>query len=324
MMQPLTVITTVFNPRRFASRLRLYDDFRRWLAQADVQLLTVEVAFGDRPHAVTARKNPWHLQLRTRHELWHKEKALNLGLQRLNQLVPDWRYVAWMDADMKLVRDDWATETVHLLQHYAVVQLFGEAAWLGPDHHVLFNARSIARNFHEHDVIDWYDHPGMTFRDVKKAGNYVVRAGHPGLGWAFRREELDRVGGWLDTCVNGSGDLHMVGCMTGKPELALPDDLSPGYKAAITRYGARCERQIRRNVSYLPGTALHYWHGRAKSRGYEDRGNLLVRYQFDPTTDILPDSQGLWRWNLDDPRVQALAVETRKSLAARNEDGNEV
>lgn len=318
-MTPLYVITTVFNPRRFKSRYRLYREFAQWLRDCGVSLLTVEIAFGDRPHEITSPSDPWHLQLFTRHELWHKERALNLGLARLSQLVPDWKYTAWMDADIRLVTPGWPEETVHLLQHYAVLQLFGEASWLGPDNQQLFCARSIARNFQEYGVIDWYDHPGMTFRDKKKQ-TYIVKAGHPGLGWAFRREELDRIGGWLDTCVNGSADLHMAGCFTGKPELALPEDISPGYRKSFHQYGERCERQIRRNVSYLPGQALHFWHGQAKQRGYEERGGLLVKFQYDPSSDIFPDSQGLWKWNLDDPRVHALAVETRRSLADRNED----
>ena len=57
-MQPLYVVTTVFNPRRFASRHRLYANFAAWLAQQGVRLLTVEVAFGDRPFAVTTAADP--------------------------------------------------------------------------------------------------------------------------------------------------------------------------------------------------------------------------------------------------------------------------
>lgn len=322
-MQPLFVISTVFNPRRFESRYKLYKNFAKWVKDSGAKLLTVEIAFGDRPFEITENNNPFNIQLRTRHEIWHKERALNIGLSRLCELVHDWKYVAWMDADIKLVRDDWDTEAIHLLQHYAIIQMFGEASSMGPDHHVIFTSKSILRNFEEHSVIDWYDHPGLTFRDITKK-NYTVRAGHPGLAWAFRREELQDVGGWLDTCVNGSADLHMAGCYTGKSDLALPTEVSAGYRNSILRYGELCEFYIRRNVSYMPGAAHHYWHGRPRQRGYEERGGCLIKYQFDPHTDLIKGLNGLWKWNLADSRVRDMAIATRKSLASRNEDGNEL
>jgi hypothetical protein len=307
----------VFNPRRFASRYKLYQEFSAWVAKHGVKLLTVEIAFGERAHAATS-SDPWHLQLRTRHEMWHKERALNCGLARLHQVAPGWQYVAWMDADVKLVRDDWAQEAVHLLQHYAVLQLFSEARSLGPHYESIFSCRSIAANYRDYGRVDWGTDPGLA------SMQQYARRGHPGLGWAFRRDELERVGGWLDVCINGSGDLHMAGCYTGQPLLAMPVGISRGYREAVLRYGERCDRYMRCNTSCMPGACDHYWHGRSRHRGYEDRWKLLVKYQFDPALDLSPDSQGLWRWNLDDRRVLALASETRASLAARNEDGNEL
>jgi len=315
-MQPLYVITSVFNPRRFQSRLRLYKAFSNWVAKAGVKLLTVEVAFGDRSHDATIESDAWHLQLRTKHELWHKERALNLGLHRLSQLDPKWSHVAWMDADVKLVRDDWASETIHLLQHYAVVQMFGEARSLDSNYQSLFSCRSIARNFEEHGTIEWGNNPGLEKR------NLYARQGHPGLAWGFRRDELNDIGGWLDTCINGSGDLHMMGCYSGKWDLALSPRASSGYRDSIKRYGELCHKFVRQNVSFMPGTCDHYFHGHSKDRGYDARWKLLDKFRFNPSTDLIQDIQGLYKWNLSDPRVMALAVSTRKSLASRNEDAS--
>lgn len=62
-----------------------------------------------------------NLQLRTSHEIWLKENSLNLGFARL---PPDWKYAAWIDADVTFARPDWACETVHQLQHNPVVQMW--------------------------------------------------------------------------------------------------------------------------------------------------------------------------------------------------------
>lgn len=315
-MNPLYVLTPVFNPRRFASRVRLYNDFSKWTAAAGVKLLTVEIAFGERPHVVTT-SDPWHMQLWSRSEIWHKERALNLALQRLTQIDPRWQYVAWMDADVKLARDDWAEEAVHLLQHYAVIQMFGEARMLGPKHEATFTCKSIGKTIASHGTTGWGGNPGVTRQST------YIRQGHPGLAWAFRRDELNDVGGWLDTCVNGSGDLHMAACYAGDWSLVTSPASSPGYRASIKQYGDLCDQHIRQNISYMPGAIDHYWHGRSTERGYDVRWRLIDKYQFSPATDLIPTVNGLWKWNIHDARVRALATETRLSLAARNEDVNE-
>jgi hypothetical protein len=92
-MSTLYVVTCVFNPHRYRTRLELYKRFEKYIADSPhTKLLTVELAFDDRPFAVTSPDNPWHLQLRTKTELWHKERLINLGIERL---PADWRYVAW-------------------------------------------------------------------------------------------------------------------------------------------------------------------------------------------------------------------------------------
>ncbi len=318
---PLYVICTVFNPRRFQSRIRLYNDFKKWIEDSGVKLLTVEIAFGERTHAVTAQDDPWHLQLFTRHELWHKERALNLGLQRLQQLAPDCRYVIWSDTDVRLARTDWVTEALHLLQHYAVIQMFSEARCLGPNHANTFTCRSIAKTFDEYGLEGWAGNPGVT---NKTPANPYMRQGHPGLMWGFRLDELYGIGGWLDTCINGSGDLHMAACYAGDWKLVTSPKSSPGYRAAMAKYGALCGRHIRRNMHFMEGAIDHYWHGRSHERGYQERWKMIDKYQIDPFQDLVHDMQGLWKLRLDDPRVMAFAVEARKSLAARNEDVNEL
>lgn len=155
----LHVVTCISNPVRYASRYALYQRFAKEMAAAGVNLLTVEAAFGDRPHATpglatkkavyspqgivgiggsgitgmgsSGAPQPYgqHLLLQTDDELWHKENMLNLGISRL----PDnWEYVAWVDADITFLRPDWVGETVEALQHYPVVQMFETAADTGP------------------------------------------------------------------------------------------------------------------------------------------------------------------------------------------------
>lgn len=159
----LYVVAVISNPVRFASRYHLYRRFAEHMQASGADLLTVEVAFGDRPHAVTEAGNPMHVQLRTRDELWHKENMINLGIARL---PADWQYVAWIDADLEFVRRDWVAETIEQLQHYRVVQMFQSAIDLGPDNQVLKTHRGFVWCWsdglpHSTGYQDW--HPGYAW-----------------------------------------------------------------------------------------------------------------------------------------------------------------
>jgi hypothetical protein len=303
----LYVVVSIFNPRRFESRLRLFREFERYVHASGAQLFVVEAAFGDRPHEVTQADNPMHLQVRTNEELWHKERLLNLGIQRL---PAEAKYVAWLDPDVHFTRHDWASETVHVLQHHPVAQMFGQASNLGPNEEILWTARGIAKGWEQFGKPVW-ECPDKVLRGVKD---------HPGLGWAFRREALDAMGGLLDFCIAGSADLHMVGAWSGNYLLGHPKDLSPAYREYLRRWAERAHAVVQGNVGHVPGTALHHWHGKTKDRGYDRRWDIMVEHGFDPSVDLITDTQGMLRWSGRNPE---LAIAIKRSLAGRNEDSIE-
>lgn len=306
---PLYVVTTVFNPIRWRSRWKLYDDFVRMVEASGAILYTVEVAFGEREFAVTEAGNPRHLQLRTSHELWIKENSLNLMIQRL---PADWKYVAWIDADVHFVRPDWANETLHQLQHYDFVQMWTEAHDLRANHELLTT----------HNGFVWCWQRGLTDFYPKENGYYGAPQGlkkyywHPGYAWAARRSALEAVGGLVDWSILGGGDLYMARLLTGVSRV-LPKSLGPVGQQWLKTWGDRADRAIRQNVGVVEGGVLHYWHGPKASRSYQDRGQILVAGQFDPCAHLRKDTQGLWM--LDDDAV-VLRDGIRKYFRQRNED----
>lgn len=305
---PLYVVTMVSNPVRFRSRWKLYEDFARHVEHAGAVLHTAEIAFGDRDFALTEPDNPRHLQLRTSHELWHKENALNLAIQRL---PADWKYVAWIDADVSFARHDWADETLHALQHYAVVQMWSHAQDLGPNHELLSTHQSFAY-CHTHQLPE---SPGNGCYSKKR--NRIVNLYHPGYAWAARREAIDAVGGLLDHCILGSADNHMACALIGCVDESLQPGLSPRYALLLQQWQARAERHIQRNVGYVPGTVLHHWHGSKESRRYLDRWKILISTGFDPDLDLKRDRQGPWQ--LTDRSVE-LRDKLRAYFRQRDED----
>jgi hypothetical protein len=130
----LYVVTVVEDPLRWRSRYRNYWKFESECQKGGAILYTVELAFGGRAFEVTEANNPRHLQLRGHDEILHKENALSLGIARL---PVEAKYIATLDADIQFSRPDWAQETLHLLQHYKVLQMFSHSMDLGPENQPL-------------------------------------------------------------------------------------------------------------------------------------------------------------------------------------------
>lgn len=309
-MSPLVAVCTLFNPRRFESRIRLHREFTEYVAMFGVRLITVEIAFGERPFEVDP--GPDVIQLRTNDELWHKERAINIGMKHAIKTDPGVKYLAWIDADVAFSNQLWAIDTVHALQHYDVVQMFGQAAHLNPAREVLWTCPSafkvfLNKGYHQNPPIH----------------NRYIAHGHPGLAWACTRVAWENLEGLLDTCVSGSGDTLMAWALRGRWNGYLPPaPLSRGYIENLKRWARRCDLHIRQNVGYVPGTCLHFWHGRSEKRGYSKRWEIVSFHNFDPDQDLVVDTNGLYMWRQG--HKPHLKHDLRLSASERNEDSIEV
>jgi hypothetical protein len=299
MDKTLYVVTAVFNPQRYQSRIKLYRQFEKYVADSGAKLMTVELAYGKRDFVVTEPNDPMDLQLYTNAELWHKEKMINLGIQKLPK---DWQYVAWVDADIIFARPDWVEETVQLLQHFPVIQMFSQAIDLTPKYEILKTHVGMIYSHYENIMVD-------------PTGKYDKF--HPGFAWAARRDALNNLGGLCDIAILGSADRHMALSLLERVENSYPKDISAGYSEQLELWQHRCKLYIRKNVGYMPGALLHYWHGKKVDRRYKDRWKILVKHKYDPEFDIKLDTQGLYQFTEKKP---GLEQDIRKYFQARNED----
>jgi hypothetical protein len=305
---PLYVVTPVINPSRYRTRYALYRDFEKYITDAGAVLYTVEAAYGERDFEITDAANPRHIRLRTNHEIWHKENLINLGVSRL---PADWKYVAWIDADVQFARPDIVAETIHELQHFSVVQMFANAMDLGPRHEAL-------RSF-EGFVTQCKRHNGQAPGNMEQ---YSV--GHPGYAWACRRDAWDHLGGLIDFAILGSADRYMACALVGEIAQSLRPELvqaCPAYTEWCFEWQTRAETYIKRNIGFVDGLLLHYFHGAKKNRGYANRSAILWTNQFDPARDIKRDWQGVWQ--LTDQKIR-LRDELRAYFRSRDEDSTAV
>lgn len=256
MSDKLHVVIPINNYAQWKRRYELFHQFcERMKKEKDIVLYIVEVALGDRPFMATERNNPRHLQLRTQHELWHKENSINLMVQRFD---PSWKYMAWIDADITFDNKNFVQDTIHALQHYEIVQMFQSAINKGPNGEVLNTKKGFMYQYIS----------GATFPYGKK-GKYEEF--HPGWSWACTRSAFEHMGGLIDFAILGAGDHHMALAFIGKSEYSYHKDVHKNYKKLIKAFEKRCEKFIKRDVGYVKGTIIHEWHGSFTNRRYHDR-----------------------------------------------------
>jgi hypothetical protein len=340
--EPLYVITTITNPIRYKTRWKHYERFAAHVKASGGVLVTVEAAFGERHHALApgetqhgtpiygvaptkptefhkARTTEPHqyVQVRTHSELWLKENLLNLGISRLPS---DWQYVAWVDADVSFARPNWVGETIHQLQHYKLVQMFSEAQDVGPRYASIGNAQGF---------VSCYLH-GVE-RPVGPDGGYYgyyppgLPQGpilwHPGYAWAARREAIDALGGLVDFAIMGAADNHMAHALIGDVETSIHPGMHPIYRDRLLEWQYRAETHIRRNIGYVSGLLIHYWHGRKVDRRYWNRWRVMVDNQFNPAADLKYDWQGVLQLvDRGDARSMSLRDDSMRYFRARQED----
>ncbi len=300
----------VSNPVMYESRYTLFDRFKN---QFKKNLIVCEVAYGTRAFEITEKKNPNHIQLRTKDELWHKENALNVAVQHLSRLDPEWKYVCFIDADVEFTYERFEEKIVHALQHYKVIQPWSHAVDLGPDDEPIKISKSFLRNWTYGE-----------YETEPKNGYYYYQSkgfhGHPGYALAMTRDAFDSLGGLIDTAILGSGDHHMIAALCGMVENTFPSEVHYNYKKLLKDWQSRAVEYIDFNLGYVAGGLKHYFHGAKRNRKYRERWSIVIENDFDPLVDIKRDAQGLY--SLDG--TAKLRNDIRAYFRSRAEDSKEL
>jgi hypothetical protein len=153
------------------------------------------------------------------------------------------------------------------------------------------------------------------FDQVKSPGlwNYT-----PGFAWAARLALMERVG-FYDCCIVGGGDQAMAAAAYGYYDYLI--ERHQMIDQAMTRYIAWAEPfhdAVGGAIDFVEGNIFHLWHGTLANRKMTERYRWLRRFEFDPTADIAPADNGMWRWNSHKPDMHAFV---RERFVSRREDG---
>lgn len=301
----LHVVAVISNTERYHSRYRLARDFfTRMEATPHVRLHVVEAAFGDRVHEVTEHGHERHHRVRVGTNAWLKENLINLGVRHL--LPSDWKYLAWVDADVEFRNPLWAQETLHQLQHFHVAQPWQHCADLGPNGSIMKT----------HTSFGYLLQSGARMQ-LRPNESYTY--GHTGFAWACTRAFYEQVGGLLDIGILGSGDHHMAWGCVGRPDVGVHKKLHTSYQQRVHDWSRRAMRLTHGEVGFVVGRIEHAFHGPKNRRYYKERWQILVDHAFNPDVDLMRDEQGCL-YLVGKPKLEQAI---RKYNRSRHEDSIE-
>jgi hypothetical protein len=357
--EPLYTLVPYFNPWRNKSRVKHTERALKHFHDSGCTIVFVETCFGRRESdfetlgldgtltncdilGVSEFRHK-HVVLRTSDEFWHKEDAVNLGVQRA--LPHNWQQMCWLDADIQFLRPNWVGECIQKLQHYAFLQPFSDARDVGPNYELLPQGYTHAQgpsfvNFWRHQTnrapspVIRQDIRNIK-RDLRRLERDIEKLEHDlcppypgpifyGLAWACTRKAYDDVGGIFDKAVWGGSDYDMAHALTEQcANLHLK--AHPNYRKMLLEWEDRCRRYIRKNVGMMEGTLVHYWHGRKSERQYSEKRKLMGTANFDPLRHLKRDSNGLLVLHDDGSENFILFRDQMRRISKeRNEDSNEI
>ena len=268
---PLYVILPYFNFVGFKRRRDLFIQFVERYAKTPGLRLVVSEALGPAPlPRLPVFK---HVTFQSDSHVWIKENLINLAVK---SFPSDWKYVAWIDADLEFLNQNWVRDTIKELQDADVVQMWRTAVNLGPHGESLKIDKSFAYMFVG---------SGTAWTASDKYGFW-----HPGYAWACTRAAFKKMGGLPDWAILGSGDRHMAMSLAGLGQHSCPGTIHENYKMMLKLY----ERGLKNfKVSWVDGTIVHFWHGSFADRRYRERWDILIKNAFDPFEDIGYTDEGL-------------------------------
>jgi len=311
----LHIVTQVSNPIRWKSRNALARAaVLDWLNEPNVQVTLVECQNGTRSYQLedlAGHARVTHVPVRATTMAWSKENLANIGISRLPQSA---QYIGTFDADIHFRKAGWATEIMHALQLYPVIQPWKTAYDLGPNDEHLSAFKSFASQFHKGaNVIPRFD--PKTLQLTNSPYDYP----HPGYAWAWTRKTLDRVGGLFEDGGMGSGDHIMALALIGRVEAAVPRGVDPAFMAIAKAWQATALSQVNKRLGYAHQTIEHQFHGAKKNRGYNSRWGMFLEHNFNPITDLKKNSYGVIEFSGNKPELERL---WDNYLRSREEDAN--
>jgi len=295
MTNDLAAITCFFSYARNSYAIKRYKEFRANLRRQGVTLYTIELAFNDEPFLLRdwdgwgADTSGVYLRYRSDTVLWHKEALLNSLVKRL---PPRIKKIAWLDSDIFIHDDNWASKVSNLLDEYRLLQI-------GSTYRFLKESNLDSGVFDETECRP-FKTMGYGFQN-DKGNRHDFKKYHVGLAWAASRDFFNKVG-LFDHDPTGAGDLityySSAGLMDHPSTSWWTKDIyaenCESIMPLVNKYSAKAYEYVQGSIGYLDADVVHRYHGPMSRRGYLSRLDLLKGIDYDKHLER--DKNELLKW----------------------------
>ncbi len=138
----------------------------------------------------------------------------------------NWKYLAWLDADMKFLNKQWASETILALKRDKAqyLQLFSHIHQMSPN-----KSQSL------------YVQESFAYRHVTLNNGL---GGHPGFAWASSRWTLERTSGLIDEHILGSSDYLIALALVHKSHQKYLNRMSSVFVNVMKSFEEKCDKHL--------------------------------------------------------------------------------
>ncbi|MBN2854320.1 hypothetical protein JXK06_02180 [Patescibacteria group bacterium] len=301
----LWVLSTFFNPTQAVNKINNYRYFHQNLIRQGVKILTVECAFKDASFELDSNDADKLIQVRSDSILWHKERLLNIGLK---YLPSECDKIAWLDADIIFLNNDWAKEVAKLLETYHFVKPFNRA--------IRLNKKETREILLKNNIKNLNLHNRPKYKNSEYSANQENLIIYMSVfGLCARRDIIQEIG-FYDRFIVGNGDMVISGAILN--EKPYWDILPTALEKDIEVWSKKASNlTANKGIAFIPDDILHLFHGRIANRNYYDRIRILKKRKFDPNQDLRINQDDCFEWASNKKRLQQQLFGYFKN---RNED----
>lgn len=274
----LCVITSYFNATGYTSKFNNYNIFVETLKRSGISFFSGECAFQGREFQLPEV----NFKFRANSILWQKERILNRIIQNLPK---EYKYIAWIDADVLFTNEFWAIDTVKALQINNIVQLFKNCVRL-PQGHNYFQC--------EGEVYKSCGYITSNNPAILDAERFDLH-GHTGFAWAARREILEDCG-LYESAIAGAADHLIFHAIYNDLDTLCLNKLFKDcneQKDHFYKWADYFYKQVQGKFSYVDGNLYHLWHGSVADRRYAIRNQQLSDLNYNPADDLIYNQEML-------------------------------
>lgn len=301
----LAVVSCFYNPSGSRRRVANFKRFRQGIEKCEVRCLAVELAFGSAPFQLEGGEDT--IQLRTIDVMWHKERLLNIGIERL--LAEGYQKIAWLDGDIVFHDKDWPQRLSETLDKANLCQVFGKVAIVDTAQDYPLIAPSSVKYFLDRDNLH-----SQTPNNLPGLIQGCLLWAQSGFGWAARADVLRQQLLFDKAIVGGADKLIFIASVSdnhsGKQfvsqtystvycEQCGHRNRSEAFTESFLEWARAWHAAVDGKVTYANLQISDMYHGKRQDRNYLGRRELMYRHDYNPDNDVSIDESGCLAWASD-------------------------